>query len=123
MAKIAVYGSLRKGEYNYNRFKQLFPDIKVVDTTITITDFALYDLQFGYPGIKREKDAKLVVDILEVNDMCEDMLDNMELGAGYHIEYIKIKNETIKIYVYDGKVKDEHIVENGDWSHYISSKE
>ena len=64
--KIAVYGSLRHLEYNYNRFKQYFGDgIEYINTT-SITGYQIFDLG-SYPGLKLSdnKEDTVVVDILE----------------------------------------------------------
>lgn len=118
--KIAVYGSLRKGEYNYERFKDYFKDgLEYVRTTI-IDSWSLYDLG-SYPGIKEatEPNNGLIVDIMECSEACFDNIERMELGAGYRSEEIRVGDDICTIYVYEGHVRAENLVESGDWSEYL----
>jgi gamma-glutamylcyclotransferase (GGCT)/AIG2-like uncharacterized protein YtfP len=77
--KIAVYGSLKKGRYNYERFSEYYP-IKFVGEDI-LHGYKLYDLG-DYPGAI-EGDGPLYVHILEVDSDCFRQLDRMEKFAGY----------------------------------------
>lgn len=120
MKKILVYGSLRKGEYNYKRFLKYYPDGLNYLATTTITGYKLYDLG-SYPGIRPQDGTELVVDVMEVSDEAYDSITGMERGAGY-----SVVKETVEgfgectIYVYDYPVNEKYLVESGDWSKYLS---
>lgn len=108
--KIVVYGSLRKGAYNYNRMK-MFGDIEYIKTT-TLEGWDLYSLG-PYPGIK-QGNGTIVVDLLEVDNTVYNYILAMEQGAGYKEETVIIEDEDYKIYVYQGNVWTEAIP-TGDW--------
>ena len=116
---IASYGSLRLGEYNYNRFKELFgEDFNYVKTT-TISGYDLYDLG-SYPGLKvsQNPEAVVVVDILEVSQKCFDYIESMEHGAGYSTIKVEDK-EGDKYFAYLYEYPCNNLVESGDWSKYL----
>jgi len=119
--KILVYGSLRKGEYNYKRFKSMFKDgLKYIET-LNIQGFRLYDLG-SYPGIKETPtDTTLVVDVMECDPACYASIYGMEIGANYVAKNIVINNEDHTIYVYQGST--HKLVESGDWSKYLSHEQ
>lgn len=121
--KIFVYGSLRKGEYNFDRFVEIYgkDSIKVVDTNITLFGYRLYSLG-PYPGLKpaNEEDTKSFVigDILEVSQQVFNSITAMELGAGYYIEVKEIKDHPCVIYLYNGTTNERNFVKEGDWIDY-----
>lgn len=116
---ISSYGSLRLGEYNYNRFKQLFgEDFNYVKTS-SIAGFNLYDLG-SYPGLKiaRSNEDKVIVDILEVSQKCFDYIESMEHGAGYStIQVTDELGDKYLAYLYEHSCNN--LVESGDWSKYL----
>lgn len=121
--KIAVYGSLRFGEYNYDRFKEQFGDDYQYIKTTSTTGFDLIDLG-SYPGISVSKDPSkvLVIDIMECSQECFETIDWMESGAGYTT--IKLKDTDGEsyfayLYNYPGSRK---VVESGDWSKYLKEE-
>lgn len=121
MKKVCVYGSLREGEYNFDRFKQYYGDnIKSIGSYI-IEGFDLYNLG-SYPGVKLSINNKqpLTVDILECSEECFNGINRMELGAGYHAHNITIDDNDCVIYIYDGYAVRH--VEHGDWSKYLKEK-
>lgn len=121
--KIFVYGSLRKGEYNFDRFVEIYgkDSIKVVDTNVTLFGYRLYSLG-PYPGLKpaNEEDTKsfVVGDILEVSQQAFNSITAMELGAGYYIEVKEIKDHACVIYLYNGTTNEKNFVKEGDWIDY-----
>lgn len=120
MKKILVYGSLRKGEYNYKRFKGYFGEGLNYLATTTITGYKLYDLG-SYPGIRPEAGKELVVDVMEVSDEAYDAITGMERGAGYSVAKETVEDHgECTIYVYNYPVSENHLVESGDWSKYLS---
>lgn len=118
---IAVYGSLREGQYNYERFKNHFEEgLEYIETT-TILGFDLFDLG-SYPGIRYSDNPnqELTVDILCCNSECATLINRMELGANYYEEKIKVDVIECSIYIYDGFTFN--LVESGNWSEYLKAK-
>lgn len=110
--KIIVYGSLRKGEYNYQYFKRWFgDDINHVKTT-TIDGFTLHSLG-SYPCAVRGE-GKLVVDILEVSEEVSKDIYDMEIGAGYYVDMVHVEDEKLPIYLMANS--NQKVVEHGDWT-------
>lgn len=116
--KILVYGSLRNNEYNFQRFKDYFPDgIEFVKTT-TVKGFDLHSMG-SYPGIKESKDEnkELVVDVMHCTNQCFHAINSMELGAGYTTKDVEVDGEPHTIYVYKGNLNNPVI--SGDWSKFL----
>lgn len=121
--RIAVYGSLRLDEYNYNYFKSRYPnEIKFIKT-IAISGYKLYSLG-SYPGIKETSDnTELVIDIFEVSENVYSMITDMELCSGYKIKKLDIDNIPTTLYVYTANIANCTLVESGDWSKYLNEKQ
>ena len=120
--KVAVYGSLRKGEYNYERFVDYFKGgLEYLRTTV-VRGYDLYDLG-AYPGIRVSSDLskELVVDIMECSDDCFKHIEAMEHGAGYNSVSITVGADECTIYVYNYPATN--LVESGDWSKYLSHEQ
>lgn len=128
---ILVYGSLRKGDYNYDRFKDMYGEDFDYVLTMQIGGFDLYSINDDYPGIKRNEGFAnpLTVDIIKVSNSCYEQIFNMEYYAGYKHYGIEVMVNSTKydctIYVYEGPVKAKDYIENGDWLNYkeINSEE
>jgi len=110
MHKIAVYGSLRQGEYNFERMSYI-GDIQY-ETTTTIQGWDLYSLGM-YPAIKKGT-GTIVVDILNVGDEVLDFIRGMEFGAGYHEETVNVDGQDCFIYVYNYELSRNQVL-SGDW--------
>lgn len=118
MAYIAVYGSLRKGQYNHQ------DSLKYIGTT-SIKGFDLYPVGFGsYPAIiPTNEDNALIIDILECTDEDKSWIDRMEIGAGYYIKEVQVELDgqlyPCHIYIYREEYQDSlkrrPRVESGDW--------
>lgn len=121
--KIAVYGSLREGEYNYDRVRQLFGNrsINVLRKDIIVEGFDLFDLG-PYPAISRGEN-NLTVEIISVDENAYSFIKSMELGAGYNEEHIKYKPYgNVIIYTYPkNSFNKERLVASGDWSKHLKS--
>lgn len=114
MSEIAVYGSLRKGEYNYDRFggEKSFCH----KGSYVLDGFKLYSLG-SYPGIKKAPAGNtIVVDVLYADEQTSNVINHMEIGAGYHAEKIKVGNHEPTIYIYDGQVSENQLIVHGDWT-------
>lgn len=111
---IITYGSLRKGQYNFN----YFPSLKHVKTT-TIKGYDLYSLG-AYPGVKKG-DGTLVVDLLEVHDDRDfSNIRGMEVGANYTPIELEIDGIKGEFYLYNGYVDPSRKVESGDWAKHLA---
>lgn len=120
MKKIAVYGSLREGEYNFNRFKDWFPSIKVIGQE-RVSGFVLFSLG-SYPGIRftGNPEDSVVFDFLEVPDECYTQITLMEIGANYKVITLNTNmSDKIVCYEYLGNSERLPIIEHGDWSRYL----
>ncbi len=123
---ILVYGSLRKGAYNYDRFKDHYGENFNYLFTIQIEGFDLYDISYGaYPGIKRNPAAgELTVDVIEVSSDCYDEIHEMEYHAGYTPVYTDIIHDdtgylyNCTMYIFDGPVKAQDHIPSGNWIKY-----
>jgi gamma-glutamylcyclotransferase (GGCT)/AIG2-like uncharacterized protein YtfP len=85
---LCVYGTLRKGGYNFEKRKE---NIKVVAKDLSFKDFEMYDLG-GYPAAVPKIDNSIKVDIILITD--EDSyreIDYMETAAGYESVSKEIK--------------------------------
>jgi gamma-glutamylcyclotransferase (GGCT)/AIG2-like uncharacterized protein YtfP len=117
MVKIAVYGTLRPGDYNYQRFVNLFGewDFQVLTGPIEITGYRMYDLG-SYPGIKKASDNdKIIVQVIGCSDECYDVINAMEEGAGYQAIDLKVDGHECKTFLYDHDVYEETLIPHGDW--------
>lgn len=112
MNKIAAYGTLRKGFYNFNRF-----DLNYIKTT-TLTGYELYDLG-PYPmAIKTDNsEDTIVVDILECDDNTKRIIDMMEIGAGYKKENVVVDEEDCTIYLFNKIVGNK--IKSGDYANKL----
>ncbi len=123
---MALYGSLRNGLYNCQRFglqnKSEFLGITKV------RGYALYPLG-PYPGIYPSEESFVVAEVRRFSGKEQlevaKSIDYMELFGGYHREYVNLEIEDQKIrgfiYVYDEKPETEKI-EHGDWVHYLRDR-
>lgn len=118
MAKYAVYGTLRKGQGNYNRRLAGKPGVNYIETK-TIPGFVMYPVS-GFPGVIRGE-GTIVADIFEVNNpSVERSLDALE---GYSPElgakgswYDKQKTPDGEyIYIWQNDVSHLKPIKNGDY--------
>lgn len=110
MVKVAVYGSLRRDQYNYRFMKSA----KAIDT-LTVDGYIM--LSFGdYPAVIPARGNSILCDIIEVDKFDWKRISKMEKSAGYKLDWVEYKEEKIPMWVYDIKV-----IEAGDWVDYIKS--
>jgi gamma-glutamylcyclotransferase (GGCT)/AIG2-like uncharacterized protein YtfP len=115
--KVFVYGSLRPGAYNYERFLSGFgaEDFKLVSDQVLLPGFKMYDLG-SYPGIKEGAETDVIVtEVIECSDQCFEFVNAMEEGAGYTAKEIKVGEHEGVIYLYNDFVKEDRLVKSGDW--------
>lgn len=138
--KIFVYGSLREGFFNYEKYLKG----KVSSSKLAIVKGKLYHLSHkGYPALLDGND-KVIGEIMEIKDFLKDIvpIDEMEGYISFEDtslnEYTRtlmtVKNlETLKdevVYVYkyealnDKYFNDKAIyLPKGDWKEYIKTQQ
>lgn len=127
MKLFAVYGTLRKGQYNYKFFGGAHPEEKLpIKYTERLSGFSLYSLG-AYPAAVQDSDGSIIVEIIEVMDHATaEEIAMMERGAGYTIETITTsKGDKADIFFWgkhklvelDEGMEDHRFekIENGDW--------
>jgi|SRR5690606_26956943 len=119
MRKVAFYGSLRKGCYNYEHFKSGLTEKGQTE----IPGFRLYSLG-AYPCIIRSDDPndKVVVDLFEADEETFQRIHRMELGAGYRAEPITTGEEEYVVYTFPETSRDvlePRRVTSGDWVNHV----
>lgn len=115
----AFYGSLRKGMYNYEHFKDGMEYIQ----TVEISGFQLFSLG-SYPCVIRTDDSKdkLTIDLFTVTGAMEGRIHRMEVGAGYGYDEVEVNGRTFGIYTYDHSALSrlkERRVPGGDWVKHL----
>lgn len=117
MKHLLVYGTLRNGEYNFNRFGgQTFLRKTEVE------GFQLFDC--GLPRVIKGE-GKLVVELHEVEDKPADYIHQMELGAGYEEVKISLPEGEASLYFCDESTVNRgqgKRVESGDWITHLKEK-
>ncbi|MDD2438937.1 MAG: gamma-glutamylcyclotransferase [Methanosarcinaceae archaeon] len=122
---MALYGSLREGLYNFQRFA--LPENSEFLGVIRIEGYALYSLG-PYPAVYPISGAFVLAEVRKFAGKEQlktaKSIDYMELFGGYHREYVEllIAGKKLKsvIYVYDEKPETEK-VESGDWIEYLKT--
>lgn len=124
------YGSLRAGEYNYNRILEQFGEgsIKYV-RTVQLSGYRMYSLG-QYPAAIETytRGEHITCDLLAVSPSVDVYIAEMELGAGYtaYIEPITVTEgnvtKSVQSTIYLFEIEDEdtllhnaHRVYSGDW--------
>lgn len=128
---IAVYGSLRKGAYNFKQIiAPLNPGIKA-EVSQHITKYAMISLG-SFPAVVytgKESDT-ILVDLFRVNQHTKAIIDRMEVEFGYHSEivFISALDHYASLYVFNlfdhsemalKKLYNQYPkVTHGDWLKY-----
>lgn len=100
--KIAVYGSLKKGFWNHDRFSLGEP---IATSKIRGSMF-----DCGYPHLYREgicprrQEREHVVEIYEVDDDKYGVIRSMELGAGYQEVLMNLDGHEVVVFY----TRDDH---------------
>lgn len=116
MKKVAVYGTLRKGNGN----NIILTESKFLGSTKTLPKFEMFSLG-GCPGI-REGDTSLTIEVYEVSQCTLGRLDRLEgyRGVGqpnfYEREEVETEFGDALIYTLrDDRFFDQEIISSGDW--------
>jgi gamma-glutamylcyclotransferase (GGCT)/AIG2-like uncharacterized protein YtfP len=120
--KILVYGTLRKGQYNFDRIVNNYgsESMKYIETR-TIEGFKMVSINDWYPAIifYGNKHQTIVAEVMEVSSEAKSFIDRMEAGAGYTIKQV----DGMDIYCFvNDYFGNKGVIESGDWVKYILSK-
>jgi len=113
---VAVFGSLREGEYNFERY-----GVTNVLARTVISGYKMYDLG-PFPAIVESEipEDKITVELHEVSEENYDSITWMEVGAGYTPKTITINN--IEATIYTMKRCHGPQVVSGDWVTHNKNK-
>lgn len=120
---IAVYGSLRGGLGNH----RLIANSTYVGTCETEAEYSLYDLGY-YPGLKKNGNTAVTIEIYEVDNAIANSVDRLEgyspdrESTFYDKEFIDTPFGKAGIYIYVPSVREDHLVESGDWKSYLEER-
>jgi len=81
MYKIFVYGTLKRGEYNYDRLCGA-ETMKFIGEG-EVEDYSLFDTGYGYPCAMKVLGRKIKGEYFEVEDTAFACIQAMEYGAGF----------------------------------------
>ena len=113
--KIAVYGSLRKGEFNFEVFQLCFSGKVEFLGTTTLHGYDLYSLGSFPAAVVGSND--IVVDLLDVDARVFSVIQEMEFSAGYYEDSVEIEGENYGIFLYPDVPQIHYgLIESGDWS-------
>jgi len=117
---VAVYGSLRKKQSNYEYY---LSGSKYKGTFSTEPEYTLHSLTY-YPGLKLNGNTSVVMEVFEVDEETLNTLNRLE---GYRPNEKSTFYDRIEIstpwgkaftYIYVNELSKESIVESGDWVAY-----
>jgi gamma-glutamylcyclotransferase (GGCT)/AIG2-like uncharacterized protein YtfP len=115
---IAVYGTLRKGEYNHEYIQGYEPL-----STERVEGFEMYNLSGMYPYIARGADS-ITVEVYDLPEGVVARVESMERGAGYDMCTVQTTKGNAQIFympeeehaVYQSaEVKRPPKILSGDW--------
>jgi gamma-glutamylcyclotransferase (GGCT)/AIG2-like uncharacterized protein YtfP len=110
---IAVYGSLRRGEFNHRPFAGYLRHAG----TERLSGYDMYSLGY-YPAVKRGS-GSIVVDLFNVDDKSiVRRLHFMELSAGYSAEFADTSVGLATIWLMNQLPGEAIPVPDGDWSKF-----
>lgn len=117
MINVFVYGSLRKGFHNHDRFMVGAKYLKDAETEPIYTMISLG----GFPGVFEGGDTSVKGEVYEIGLSVLQQLDQLEGHPHfYRRTKIKLKDGTeARIYLYQPPVRDSEIrqfkIASGDW--------
>lgn len=118
MKRILVYGSLRKGLWNYAGHLKGCEPVSIY----RVKGFEMYDLG-GYPMVIRNKDAdSIVVEEYLLEDKHFENIKLMEWSAGYVCAQLTIQDKEYNIFCYTWIPPNSPFIEGGDYVEYIKRK-
>ncbi len=126
MKYLALYGSLRVDQYNYNWIKSIYPgEFNFIEQN-TISGYEMFDLG-PYPAIAESTEDKIItVDIIQCNDHAYHYIEAMERDAGYKEKTVQINGNSCILFYWDDlnylKKNSNGLVESGDWVEYLDTR-
>ena len=122
---LAVYGTLRRGQSNYNYFLK---DVPIYTFGEYLGGFRMSTFG-GFPAIFRASQEKaVVVDIFNLSEQDEELLDridSMEFGVGYVREVVETSSGyEVMVYVMPDDQADffPEDIPSGDWNDYDDAR-
>ena len=112
---IFVYGTLKKGYPNHNRFCS--HATRIIPCTIRGT---MYDTKLGFPALQLKNNQTIYGELITVPKKQLPLFDYLEGVPDFYqreIIDVKINNKIEKAYVYTMKILpfNSTIVKNGNW--------
>jgi gamma-glutamylcyclotransferase (GGCT)/AIG2-like uncharacterized protein YtfP len=114
---IAVYGTLRKGCGNSEYFLK---EAEFKGTFNSEPTYSLYSLG-GFPGLKKEGQTSVVMEVFAVNEREASSIDGLEgyqEGREPHFydkQSIETPWGTAGVYIYVRDTSQRELIESGDW--------
>jgi gamma-glutamylcyclotransferase (GGCT)/AIG2-like uncharacterized protein YtfP len=120
MRRIFVCGSLRKGEFNHERFKGFGDNLVAIGTISGVHLKSLGD----YPALVPSPNVTdtVVGEVYEISDGLGEVIDRWEREAGYEVRPVQVTSPSGKVeaqaYFYGDpdSIARHPVVEGGDWT-------
>lgn len=116
--KVAVYGSLRKNMYNHESY---LGKSKLLGTFETEPIYNLYDVG-AFPGLKKEGDTSITMEVYEVDLVTLKRLNNLEgynpaspKNDFYDRELIETPYGEAFLYFYVPHIEESRKIDHGNW--------
>ena len=116
----AFYGSLRRGMFNYQKFKDHLEYL----FTENLPGFRLHAMDH-YPMalITHSPNDIIRAEIMRVTDAStEKAIHDLEIKAGYYYDEVTVRGNKVGIYLFRESGKYP-LVPGGDWIHFFRQKE
>lgn len=120
--RFAFYGTLRGGQYNFNRF--IKDSGKTFEGKEVLKGYKMFSFgAFPFVVPTGNEEDVIVVELYEVPDelVCRS-INMMELGAGYGVEEVTINDKVYWLYVYPNNweysKRGYPEIPGGDWVEY-----
>jgi len=116
VSQYAFYGSLRKGMYNFEIYKDHLQYV----STQTLQGFRLYALEYYPIAVRTEESQDIItVELFKITDSTTEInIHNLEIEAGYYFERIKVNGYETGIYLFEENL-NYPLVKSGDWVEYF----
>lgn len=120
LGNYAFYGTLRMGMENHQAFEASLDYIQ----TRSLTGFRMHSLgEYPYAICTGDERDIIVVDLFRVlSEKTEEMINEMEIDAGYVRSVIMIDGIKFGIYLFETATTDDEYVPGGDWVSHTKSQ-
>ena len=122
MAKVVVYGTLRKGQRNHYYLR----DEKFIGEFESEPVFSLYAVS-TYPGLIQNGNTSVKMEVYEVDELKMKQLDTLEGYSGKVSSHNLYERKNMitpfgmaKVYLYNQTYKKTPLITSGDWVDYNS---